>query len=95
MTNGYWQNAQTYCKFECIYHFQVQAITLEILLNHKIHPRVRMLAAVVLLETKPGLPILMTLADAVLKEPSMQVASFIYSHVRALGRSTAPDLQVM
>ncbi|NWY52270.1 VIT1 protein, partial [Chionis minor] len=73
----------------------VQAITLEIFLNQKIHPRVRMLAAVVLLETKPGLPILMTLADAVLKEPSMQVASFIYSHLRALGRSTAPDLQVM
>ncbi|NXN29549.1 VIT1 protein, partial [Nycticryphes semicollaris] len=73
----------------------VQAITLEIFLNHKIHPRIRMLAAVVLLETKPSLPILMTLADAVLKEPSMQVASFIYSHLRALGRSTAPDLQVM
>ncbi|XP_068879342.1 vitellogenin-1-like isoform X2 [Aphelocoma coerulescens] len=73
----------------------VQAITLEIFLNHKIHPRIRMLAAVVLLETKPGLPIVMTLADAVLKEPSMQVASFIYSHLRALGRSTAPDLQVM
>ncbi|NXN46674.1 VIT1 protein, partial [Rhinoptilus africanus] len=73
----------------------VQAITIEIFLNQKIHPRVRMLAAVVLLETKPGLPILMTLADAVLKEPSMQVASFIYSHLRALGRSTAPDLQVM
>ncbi|XP_008489046.2 vitellogenin-1-like [Calypte anna] len=73
----------------------VQAITLEIFLNHKLHPRIRMLAAVVLLETKPGLPIVMTLADAVLKEPSMQVASFIYSHLRALGRSTAPDLQVM
>ncbi|NXP07345.1 VIT1 protein, partial [Thinocorus orbignyianus] len=73
----------------------VQAITLEIFLNHKIHPRVRMLAAVVLLETKPSLPIMMTLADAVLKEPSMQVASFIYSHLRALGRSTSPDLQVM
>ncbi|XP_040421681.1 vitellogenin-1 [Cygnus olor] len=73
----------------------VQAITLEIFLNHRVHPQVRMLAAVVLLETKPGIPILMTLADAVLKEPSMQVASFIYSHLRALGRSTAPDLQVM
>ncbi|XP_041339193.1 vitellogenin-1-like [Pyrgilauda ruficollis] len=73
----------------------VQAITLEIFLNQKIHPRIRMLAAAVLLETKPGLPIVMTLADAVLKEPSMQVASFIYSHLRALGRSTAPDLQVI
>ncbi|NXD38812.1 VIT1 protein, partial [Copsychus sechellarum] len=73
----------------------VQAITLEIFLNQKIHPRTRMLAAAVLLETKPGLPIVMTLADAVLREPSMQVASFIYSHLRALGRSTAPDLQVM
>ncbi|XP_065698496.2 vitellogenin-1-like [Patagioenas fasciata] len=72
----------------------VQAIALEIFLNHKIHPRVRMLAAMVLLETKPGLPILMTLVDAVLKEPSMQVTSFIYSHLRALGRSMAPDLQV-
>uniref|UniRef100_A0A8C8AX48 Phosvitin n=1 Tax=Otus sunia TaxID=257818 RepID=A0A8C8AX48_9STRI len=66
----------------------VQAITLEIFLNHKINPRIRMLAAVVLLETKPGLPIVTTLADAVLKEPSMQVASFIYSYLRALGRST-------
>nr|XP_002188035.2 vitellogenin-1 [Taeniopygia guttata] len=73
----------------------VQAITLEIFLNQKIHPRIRMLAAAVLLETKPGLPIVMTLTDAVLKEPSMQVASFIYSHLRALGRSTAPDLQVI
>ncbi|NWH60462.1 VIT1 protein, partial [Geococcyx californianus] len=73
----------------------VQSLTLEIFLNQKIHPRIRMVAAVVLLETKPGLPILMTLADAVLKEPSMQVASFIYSHLRALGRSTAPDLQAM
>ncbi|NXJ74285.1 VIT1 protein, partial [Trogon melanurus] len=73
----------------------VQAITLEIFLNHKIHPRVRMTAAVVLLETKPGLSTLMTVADAVLKEPSMQVASFIYSYLRALGRSTAPDLQAM
>nr|XP_054494546.1 vitellogenin-1-like [Agelaius phoeniceus] len=73
----------------------VQAITLEIFLNQKIHPRIRMLAAAVLLETKPGLPIVMTLADAVLREPSMQVASFIYSHLRALGRSTDPDLQVL
>uniref|UniRef100_A0A8C3R4C4 Phosvitin n=1 Tax=Cyanoderma ruficeps TaxID=181631 RepID=A0A8C3R4C4_9PASS len=73
----------------------VQAITLETFLNQKIHPQIRMLAAVVLLETKPGLSIVMTLADAVLKESSMQVASFIYSHLRALGRSTAPDLQVV
>ncbi|CAN8217472.1 unnamed protein product [Coccothraustes coccothraustes] len=73
----------------------VQAITLEIFLNQKLHPRIRMLAAAILLETKPGLPIVMTLADAVRKEPSMQVASFIYSHLRALGRSTAPDLQVL
>ncbi|NWS74842.1 VIT1 protein, partial [Crotophaga sulcirostris] len=73
----------------------VQSLTLEIFVNQKIHPRVRMVAAVVLLETKPGLPIVMALANAVLKEPSMQVASFIYSHLRALGRSTAPDLQVM
>ncbi|XP_054142195.1 vitellogenin-1-like [Melozone crissalis] len=71
----------------------VQAITLEIFLNQKLHPRIRMLAAAVLLETKPGLPVVMTLADAVLREPSMQVASFIYSHLRALGRSTDPDLQ--
>ncbi|NXT03903.1 VIT1 protein, partial [Prunella fulvescens] len=71
----------------------VQAITLEIFLNQKIHPRIRMLAAAVLLETKPGVPVVVTLADAVLKEPSLQVASFIYSHLRALGRSTAPDLQ--
>ncbi|KAF2984413.1 hypothetical protein EK904_003357, partial [Melospiza melodia maxima] len=73
----------------------VQAITLEIFLNQKLHPRIRMLAAAVLLETKPGLPVVMTLADAVLREPSMQVASFIYSHLRALGRSTDPDLQVL
>lgn len=92
--NGHDQNVQTYYKFEGINYFQVQAITLEIFLNHKIHPRVRMLAAMVLLETKPGLPILMTLVDAVLKEPSMQVASFTYSHLRALSRSMAPDLQV-
>uniref|UniRef100_A0A7M4FIM9 Vitellogenin-1-like n=1 Tax=Crocodylus porosus TaxID=8502 RepID=A0A7M4FIM9_CROPO len=73
----------------------IQEITLEIFLNCKIHPQVRMVAAVVLFETKPSLPVLMTLANAMLKEPSMQVTNFIYSYLRVLGRSTAPDLQVM
>ncbi|NXX36880.1 VIT1 protein, partial [Nicator chloris] len=73
----------------------VQAITLEIFMNQKIHPRIRMLAAEALLESKPGLLIVMTIAHAVLKEPNMPLASFTYSHLRALGRSTAPDLQAV
>lgn len=86
---------QTYSGLPFINYFQIQEITLDIFLNPKIHPQVRMLAAVVLFETKPSLPVLTTLATAMLKEPSMQVASFIYSYLRVLGRSTAPDLQVM
>ncbi|EMP30297.1 Vitellogenin-1 [Chelonia mydas] len=74
---------------------KVQDITLELFLNHKINPQVRMIAAFVLLQTKPGLPVLVTLANAMLKEPSMQVASFIFTSLRALGTSTAPDLQVV
>ncbi|RXN00829.1 Vitellogenin [Acipenser ruthenus] len=70
---------------------KVQEIALQIFMEKKLHPEVRMLACVVLFETRPPMALVATLAEALLKETSLQVASFTYSHMKALTRSTAPD----
>ncbi|XP_042319802.1 vitellogenin-1-like isoform X2 [Sceloporus undulatus] len=74
---------------------RVQGLTLQIILNYKIDAASRVLAAMVLFETKPTLPVLMILANAMLNEPSMQVENFVYTHLSAVARSTNPDLHMM
>uniref|UniRef100_M3XL36 Vitellogenin 5 n=1 Tax=Latimeria chalumnae TaxID=7897 RepID=M3XL36_LATCH len=72
---------------------KVQEIALQIFLNCKLQPEVRMLACVALFESKPSIALVASAANALLKETSLQVASFAYSHMKALTRSTAPDLK--
>ena len=60
-------------------------------MDRALHPELRMVAAVVLFETRPPMGLVITLADAVQKETNLQVASFVYSYMKSLTRSTASD----
>ncbi|KPP59788.1 vitellogenin 1-like, partial [Scleropages formosus] len=71
---------------------RVQDIALQLFLDRDLHPELRMAACVVLFKTKPSIGLVSTIAAALQKEKSLQVASFTYSHMKALTRSTAPDL---
>ncbi|XP_061095840.1 vitellogenin-like isoform X1 [Conger conger] len=71
---------------------QVQEVALQLFMDRDVNPEVRMVACVVLFETRPTMGLVAVIADALQKEPSQQVASFTYSHMKALTRSTAPEL---
>ncbi|XP_030063303.1 vitellogenin-1 [Microcaecilia unicolor] len=74
-------------------HRRVQDIALALYVNHEVSPEVRMAASRVLLDSKPSTTILMIIANDVLKETNLQVASFTSSQMKALCRSAAPDRQ--
>uniref|UniRef100_A0A8C0FX62 Phosvitin n=1 Tax=Chelonoidis abingdonii TaxID=106734 RepID=A0A8C0FX62_CHEAB len=63
---------------------KVQDILLQIFVDHSLSPEVRMISCIVLFETGPALPLVTTIANVILKETNMQVASFVYSHIKAL-----------
>uniref|UniRef100_A0A452HEU5 Uncharacterized protein n=1 Tax=Gopherus agassizii TaxID=38772 RepID=A0A452HEU5_9SAUR len=69
---------------------KVQDILLQIFVDHSLSPEVRMISCVVLFETGPALPLVTTIANVILKETNMQVASFVYSHMKALSRIGFP-----
>uniref|UniRef100_A0A8C2T766 Vitellogenin-2-like n=1 Tax=Coturnix japonica TaxID=93934 RepID=A0A8C2T766_COTJA len=67
-------------------------ITLQIFMDRTLAPNVRMTACIVLFETKPSLPIVVAMANSLLTETSLQVASFTYSHMKALAVGRIPQL---
>ncbi|XP_073669605.1 vitellogenin isoform X1 [Paramisgurnus dabryanus] len=71
---------------------QVQEVVLQIFMNKDLHPELRMVAWIALFETKPGMGLVTTLARVLQKETNLQVASLAYSHIKALTKSTSPDL---
>ncbi|XP_026534230.1 vitellogenin-like [Notechis scutatus] len=74
---------------------RVQGILLPIIKNYKIAPLVRTCAAFVLLELKPTFPVLMTLANAMIHEPSIQVENFVFMYLSAIADSRSPEYLVM
>ncbi|KAL1251198.1 hypothetical protein QQF64_018994 [Cirrhinus molitorella] len=70
----------------------VQPVALQLVLDRVLHPEVRMVACIVLFETKPSVALMSSLAGALKTETNMQVASFAYSHIKSLTRITAPDM---
>lgn len=60
-------------------------------MDKALHPECRMVAAIVLFETKLPMGLVSTLANALLKEPNLQVASLVYSYMKSLTKSTTPD----
>ncbi|KAJ7410137.1 hypothetical protein WISP_111067 [Willisornis vidua] len=71
---------------------KVRDIALQVFRDITLAPNVRMVACVVLFETKPALPMVTALASSLLTEPSLQVASFTYSHMKALAAGRIPQL---
>ncbi|OWK64501.1 Vitellogenin-2 [Lonchura striata] len=71
---------------------KVRELTLQVFLDSTLAPNVRMVACVVLFETKPALPTVTALASSLLTEPSLQVASFAYSHMKILAAGRIPQL---
>lgn len=54
-------------------------------------PECRMVAALVLFETKMPMGMVTTLAGIVMKEQKLQIASFVYTYMKAMTKNTAPD----
>ncbi|NXX84089.1 VIT2 protein, partial [Urocolius indicus] len=71
---------------------KVKQVSLQVFMDNKLAPNVRMVACIVLFETKPSLPTITALASALLTETSLQVASFAYSHMKALATGKIPQL---
>ncbi|NXF32808.1 VIT2 protein, partial [Nyctibius bracteatus] len=71
---------------------KVRDISLQVFMDNTLAPNVRMVACVVLFETKPALPTVIAVASSLLTEPSLQVASFTYSHMKALAAGRIPQL---
>ncbi|NXS76448.1 VIT2 protein, partial [Pandion haliaetus] len=71
---------------------KVREISLQVFMDNTLAPNVRMVACVVLFETKPSLPTVTAMAISLLTEPSLQVASFTYSHMKALAVGRIPQL---
>lgn len=60
-------------------------------MDKHLDPELRMVAAIVLFETKLPMGLVTTLAQTLLKEANLQVASFVYSYMKALAKTTTPD----
>ena len=58
-------------------------------MDKALQPELRMLACIVLFETKPRIGLVTALANVLKTEENLQVASFTYSHMKSLTRSTA------
>ncbi|NXG57933.1 VIT2 protein, partial [Hemiprocne comata] len=71
---------------------KVREISLQVFMDNTLAPSVRMVACVVLFEAKPALPTVTAMASSLLTEPSLQVASFTYSHMKALAVGRIPQL---
>ncbi|NXJ74287.1 VIT2 protein, partial [Trogon melanurus] len=71
---------------------KVRGILIQVFMDNTLAPNVRMVACVVLFETKPSLPTVIAMASSLLTEPSLQVASFTYSHMKALAVGRIPQL---
>ncbi|NWR93798.1 VIT2 protein, partial [Furnarius figulus] len=68
----------------------VQGYLIQILADQSLPTEVRMIACAVIFETRPALPLITTIANVVMKESNLQVASFVYSHMKALSKSRVP-----
>ncbi|CAL8393719.1 unnamed protein product [Boreogadus saida] len=67
----------------------IQDMVVQLFMDKALQPELRMLACIVLFETKPRIGLVTALANVLKTEENLQVASFTYSHMKSLTRSTA------
>ena len=56
---------------------------------------VRVAAFLLIMETRPGFGTIQMIGHSLNTEPSVQVASFAYSYLQNMARTSAPDLRPM
>lgn len=95
------KSAQNSCKchlqtisllFLCVY-LQVQDIVLSLFVQRTLPAEIRMMACMVLLETKPSIALISVISEVLLEENDLHVASFTYSVLRGIANSRTPDNQ--
>uniref|UniRef100_A0A8C6Q8A1 Phosvitin n=1 Tax=Nothobranchius furzeri TaxID=105023 RepID=A0A8C6Q8A1_NOTFU len=69
-------------------HKMIQDIVVQIFMDKNLEPELRMVSAIVLFETKLPMGLVTTLAQNLLKESNLQVASFVYSYMKHLESQT-------
>lgn len=72
---------------------QVQDIVLNLFVQRTLPAEIRMLACIVLLETKPSIALISVISEVLLEEADLQVASFSYSLLKGIAKSRTPDNQ--
>lgn len=62
-------------------------------MDRQVHTEVRMMSAAVLLESRPPTAVVTTMAQAIQKESkvNLQLASFVYSYMKALTKTSVPE----
>ncbi|XP_033936659.1 vitellogenin-2-like [Pseudochaenichthys georgianus] len=70
----------------------VQEMAVQLFMDKALHPELRMVTAIVLFESKLPMGLVTALADAIREEKNLQIASFVYSYMKSMTKSTAPDL---
>ncbi|XP_067244630.1 vitellogenin 3, phosvitinless [Chanodichthys erythropterus] len=71
----------------------VQDIVLNLFVQKNLPAEIRMLACMVLLETKPSIALISVITEVLLEEIDLQVASFSYSLLKGIAKSRTPDNQ--
>nr|APB93355.1 vitellogenin C [Ctenopharyngodon idella] len=71
----------------------VQDIVLNLFVQKNLPAEIRMLACMVLLETKPSIALISVITEVLLEEIDLQVASFSYSLLKGIAKSHTPDNQ--
>ncbi|XP_076009564.1 vitellogenin-2-like [Genypterus blacodes] len=69
----------------------IQNLAIQLFMDKAAHPELRMVAAVVLFETKLPMGLVTTLAQAVMREQNLQIASLVFTYMKAMTKNTAPD----
>uniref|UniRef100_A0A665UXN5 Vitellogenin 3, phosvitinless n=1 Tax=Echeneis naucrates TaxID=173247 RepID=A0A665UXN5_ECHNA len=69
----------------------VQDITLTLFLEKNLPVEIRMLAFMILFDTKPSMALVSTVTAHVQEEKDLHIVSFAYSYLRSFSRSRTPD----
>ncbi|XP_072294395.1 vitellogenin 3, phosvitinless isoform X2 [Eucyclogobius newberryi] len=69
----------------------VQLRTLKLFLNRELKPEIRMLALMMMFDTKPTIALVSTVTAHLLEERDMQVVNFAYTYFKSLSRAMTPD----
>lgn len=70
---------------------QVRDITLKLFLDKTLSAEIRMLAFVILFETKPSIALVSTVTTRLMEEGNLNIISPAYSYLKSLAASTTPE----